>query len=138
MKRLILALFAITFSFALTGCDTVHIEPGVIGLMYDDPVWTDEGDLLLTVYVTNGLEEEFYVQDLVVEILTADEVHYITYFWDDIEVNIAPDEYAEYEITFFAEEFEISKADLEADGYNIETVDDISVYFEVNYEETLE
>ena len=134
MKKLVALLVVFMMAFVLTGCDTVEIIPGEIGLMFDDPEWNDDGDLVLTVYITNGLEEEYLVNDLIVEVYTHDEEYFITYFWDDLNIKIQPDEYEEYTITFYSEYFDISKADLEELGYEISTVDDISVYFEVNPE----
>ncbi len=132
MKR-ILSLMVVVFSVVvLTGCDTVYIEPDEIGLLYEDPSWTEDGDLEMVVYITNGTDEEYFVQDLIVQVSTSDKEYLISQFWDDVEITIDPDEYAEYTITFYADLFDTSKETLDAEGYEIKTVDDVSVYFEVN------
>lgn len=118
--------------FVLSACDPdVYIQPDVIGLIYEDPYYED-GSFYLTVYLTNGTDEEVDIFKIAVEVLTDDENVYIAGMVFEVDTTVKPDEYKEFELEFFGPDglFQ-SESDLEALGYEIDDYNDISVNFEV-------
>ena len=124
MKRLLLFIILLSGITSLTSCvgNDIFVADDMINVVFEN-IHYEGNRLFADIYITNGFDNDEYVEYMEFDIFTSDDELYVAGAGFDIESNIPKGSYIEIEIEFVSEFVFLDQQEIEALGYSIEDLE---------------